>query len=59
MAIVNVRDSNFIKLKSLKNFILIADMPVELAIGKLCKMKVIKKPLGPTMALVWIFMHLV
>jgi len=32
------------KLKSLKNFILIADMPVELAIGKLCKMKVIKKP---------------
>ncbi|MBI4154631.1 hypothetical protein HY498_00925 [Candidatus Woesearchaeota archaeon] len=32
------------KLKPLKNFILIADMPVELAIGKLCKMKVMKKP---------------
>ncbi len=31
-------------LKGLNNFVLIADMPVELAIGKLCKMKVIKKP---------------
>ncbi len=32
------------KLKPMKNFVLIADMPVELAIGKICKMKVIKKP---------------
>ena len=32
------------KLKEMKNFVLIADMPVELAIGKICKMKVIKKP---------------
>src|SRR3989344_623062 len=31
-------------LKPLRNFDLIADMPVELAIGKLCKMKTIKKP---------------
>ncbi len=32
------------KLKPLNNFVLIADMPVELAIGKLCRMEVIKKP---------------
>ena len=32
------------KLKHIPNFTLIADMPVEIAIGKLTKMKIIKKP---------------